>query len=146
VARQPDEADHSLTEAVYRMAFKDDDAFKEERQGVIEERLGMRAFDEQDKQTLAESLGPLGFGRSMTDQLVRERSLPEMALFAGYALHFFGEDLERAGGVPAELRGTPGLGDSFNRALACTVRDIAAIGRAVAAVTGIEPPGEERRR
>jgi hypothetical protein len=141
-----EEASHSLTESIYRQAFPKDDTLKEERKGVIEERLGLRSFDEQDKRVLAESLGPLGFARSMLDQLVRERSLPEMALFAGYALHFFGEDLDRAGGTPAALRATPaGLGEGFNRAMACAVRDIEAIESSVAAVIGGRPGGGRSR-
>jgi hypothetical protein len=146
VAEQPDEAEYSLTEAIYRAAFRGDGTFHDERKGVIAERLGIWSFDEQAKLVLAEGLRPLGFGQSMIDQLIRERSLPEMALFASHALQVFGEDLQRAGGIPAGLQEPPGLAATFNRARAGMERDVAAIDQAVAAVTGIKPPKGGRDR
>jgi hypothetical protein len=154
----PDDTNKTLTDAVYRHAFEDEPQRAEVRKYMIEERLGL--ISKGTPKRLAEArqaLRPLGFDRSMIDT-VRDKSLGGLLLLLHHSGEILCDDVSR-GNIftpviqpkPSSIthRGVrhdggsskPSFGVSFNRALAQTDEDIAAIDAAILAVTGKEPPG-----
>jgi hypothetical protein len=162
---EPDNAGRALTDAIYRHAFPDSpdpSLLASTRKVAIAERLGqMEAATPQNLSEMRETLKTLGFDRSMLDA-VRDKSLAGLGLLMHHAHDVLSGDIELGRGMPAKMasmperftrrsgkpagpKAMPSWGIGFNRALARTDADLAAIDAAILAVTGTEPPRGQSR-